>query len=165
MAGMTGRRQFFLIDLAAMAVPTFQLGVPIPKRETRVLVMVEGTLRPATRGMAALAFFAVASLVPIVGFVADKTSRPEILFVEMPGMATIALDLDVSADKSKSCLLIVIERNFFPFLRSMAGLAFFAVLPAVYIVQPVAAHALGRRGFVALAGVTALAADLLMGVF
>ena len=164
MAGLTGRRQLLLIDLAAMAVLTFQLRVPVLKREACVLVMVEGTLFPATRRMAALAFLPVASLVPIVGFVAGKTSRPELLFVEVPGMATSALDRDVSADKSKIGLRIVIERKFLPFRRRMAGLTFLTVLPTVYIVQPVAVRALRWRGFVALVGVTALAAHLLVGV-
>ncbi len=127
--------------------------------------MVEGALFPATRAMTALTFLAVASLVPIVGFMAGNTSRPEILFVQVPGMTAIALDLDVPANKGESRLFIVIERNVFPFLRSMAGLAFFSVLPAVHIVQSVAVRALRWRGFVALAGVTALAADLFMGVF
>ncbi len=165
MARMTGRRQLLLIDLAAMAVLAFQFRVPVPKPEARVLVMVEGTLFPATRRVAFLAFLPVASLVLIVGLVAGETSRPEILLVEVPGVATIALDLDVSSNKSKSSLLIVIERNFLPFLRRVAGLAFFAVLPCVYIVQPVAARALRWRGLVALVGVTALAAHLFMAVF
>lgn len=164
MAGITSHRQLLLIDLAAMAVLTFQLCVPVPKREVCVFVMVERTPFPATRRMAALTFLAVASLVPIVGFVAGKTSRPEILFVEVSGMASNASDLDVPADKGKSGLRIVIERGFFPFLRSMAGLAFGAVLATMCVVQPVAVRALRRRGFVALVGVAALAADLLMGV-
>ena len=48
--------------------------------------------------------------------------------------------------------------------RALQGLAFLTVLPTVYIVQPVAVRALRWRGFVALVGVTALAAHLLVGV-
>lgn len=83
----------------------------------------------------------------------------------MPGVASDALDLDVAANERKFGFRIVIEKYFFPFLWGMTGLAFLAVLPRVYIVQPVAVRALRWRGFVALAGVTALAADLFVGVF
>ena len=165
MARTTGLIQLLFVNLATMAVLAFQLRVSVLERELCVPVMVEGNFFPATRRMATLTFLPVPSLVLIVRFVAGKTNRPEILFVEVPSMATNALDPDMTANKSKCSLRIVIERNFFPLLWRMADLAFFAVLPAVYVVQSVAVRALRWCGFVALVGVTALAAHLLVGVF
>ncbi len=139
--------------------------MPILEREARVLVMVEEHPLPTTRRMATLTFLTVASLMLIVGFMAGKTSRSEILFVEVPGVATNALDLIVPANKREISLRIVIERNFLPFLRNMAGLAFIAVLPSLYIVQPEAARALRWSGQVEHVGMTAHPAHQNQGVY
>lgn len=157
MAGLAGRRQLFLVHVAAMAVLTFQFRMPVPEREARVLVVVEGNPFPVAWRMAALALRSVAALVPIVGLVAGDTSRSEILFVKRPGMASGARDLDVPADKRELGLGVVIEGDVLPFPWGMAGLAFLAVSPAMYVVQPVAVDALCRRRLVARVGMTALA--------
>ncbi len=145
-----------------MAVLAFKPRVTVLELEFGVPVMVEGTLCPVTRCMAAFAFLSVAPLMLVVSLVALKASLPEVLLVEVSGVATNALGLFVPTNKSKSGLRVMIEGDLFPSLRRMAGLTLLAITPAMAVIQPVTVRAFVRGAFVALIGVTAFTAHLLV---
>jgi len=130
---VAGRRQLLLVEMPNMAGIAIDLAVFASEGKIGFVVVVNGTF-PVLWCMAGLTLLSVATPVFVVVLVTAVAGRRQLLLVEMPFMADIAIDLAVFASEGKIGFVVVVNGTF-PVLWCMAGLALLSIAAAVNIIQ------------------------------
>jgi len=123
------------------------------QRKSRNVVIEGRHTTPIVLGVTSLATIAKLTIVPIVLTVTRYAGRPQLIAIEIAGMARVALDLRVSASERKFRCFVVVEANRAPLVLVMASFALGAVPSAVDVLNLVAIEARGANALVALAAV------------
>jgi len=152
MAGSAVQRRAFECR-GTMAFLARHDSVASDQRKSRNVVIEGRHTTPIVLGMTSLATIAKLTIVPIVLTVTRYAGRPQLVAVEIAGMARVALDLRVSASEWKFRRFVVVEANRAPLVLVMASFALGAVPSAVDVLNLVAIEARGANALVALAAV------------
>jgi hypothetical protein len=152
MAGCAVQRRAFECR-GTMAFLARHDSVASDQRKSRNVVIEGRHTTPTVLGMTSLATIAKLTIVPIVLTVTRYAGRPQLVAIEIAGMARVALDLCVSASERKFRCLVVVEANRAPLVLVMASFALGAVPSAVGVLNLVAIEARGANALVALAAV------------
>ena len=147
-AGAATQRRAFE-QLRAMAVLARHHGMASNQRKSSNVV-IEGRY-PAPTGLRVtlLAAIAKVAFVSIVLSVTRHTIGRQFVAIEIPGMATVALDPRMRTSQRVFRRLVMVKANRAPLARIVAGFALGAVPSGVNILNPVAIDALGTDPFVA----------------
>ncbi len=130
---VAGRFQLLLLEMPDMAGIAVDLPVFAFEGKIGFVVVVNGTF-PVLWRMTGFALFSVATPVFVVVLVTAVAGRRQLLLVEMPFMAGIAVDLAVFASEGKIGFVVVVNGTF-PVLWCMAGLALLSIVAAVDVIQ------------------------------
>jgi len=132
----------------------------------RIFIVVKAGFFPATRTVAVLAFFTVASAVLIVIVMTIGAQLARFLFIDIVVvMAVCAAHLAVFARQSIFGVFIVIKMGFFPVFGAMTILAFMPIVVVMIIIQAMAVITDGGDFFVLFARMAAVAGRLAMFPF
>jgi len=138
MAVVAKMAQFLIGDDLTMAVPAFQLLMPIDKLEFSVPVVVEMNILPFTGRVTALTFGAEFSLVLIVVCMAGEAITFKFFFVDVASVTGGTSHLDMAHFYFEFGIPIVIEYESLPVLLHVASLALFTKLPPVFVIEGMA---------------------------
>src|SRR5215472_5399065 len=152
MAGCAVQRRAFECR-RTMAFLARHDSVASDQRKSRNVVIEGRHTTPIVLGMTSLATIAKLTIVPIVLTVTRYAGRPQLVAIEIAGMARVALDLRVGASERKFRCFVVVEANRAPLVLVMASFALGAVPSAVDVLNLVAIEARGANALVALAAV------------
>src|SRR5215469_992518 len=145
------RNRRALERLRAMALLTGHDRVAPDQRKPRDVVIERSDAPPARRAMALLAAGAELALVLVILAMARHAGRPQLVAVDVAGVARIAFDLRVRGAQ-REFRLVVIEVDCGPLVLIVAGFALRPIPPAVDVLYPVAIDAPCADILVALAG-------------
>jgi hypothetical protein len=116
--------------------------------------MVKGRhAAPVVLAVTSLATIAKLAVVPVVLAVTGYAGRPQLVAIEIPGMACVTLYLCMGASERKFRRFIMVEANRAPLVLVMASFAFWAVASAMDVLNLVAIEARGANSLVAFAAV------------
>lgn len=136
-------------------------GVASDQRKSSNIV-IKGRFAPAGLRVTLLAATAQPAFVSIILLVAGHASSRQLVAIEIPRMARIALDPRVPASQRIFRRLVMIEMSRLPLGLIVTGLALGAVSSGVNILNLVAIHAQGADALVAFANVAGGAGDSIM---
>ena len=136
---------------APMALRARRAAVGAGEREARSIV-IEGCVAPLRHTVTGSAIGSVLAAVLVILPVAADAARRRSSIVTA-GMAGGAGDLLVRSHQGE-CRLVVVEGHVVPARRPVAGSAVAAQLACMFVIVPVAAHAIARRADILTARVT-----------
>jgi hypothetical protein len=113
-------------------------------------IVIKGRFAPADLSVTLFAANAKLAFVSIILLMTGRAAGAQSVAIEIPGMASIALDLRMRALKWKF-RLVMVEMDCLPLVLIVAGFALGAVSSGVNILDLVAIHAQHADAFVALA--------------
>ena len=131
-------RQFHLVQVPLVATDTLRLTVLPQQRILCLLVVVEQNFFPTLFDMAGFALRPEGTFVFVVLGVTRVTGHLQLVFIQIPFVATCALCLAVLPQQRIFGLLIVVEQNFFPAFFEVAGFALRPECALVFVVLGVA---------------------------
>jgi len=130
--------QFFIGDDLTMAVPAFQLLMPINKLEFSVPVVVEMNILPFTGRVTAFTFGAEFSFMLIIVCMAGEAITFKFFFVDVASMTGYTGHLDMTLYQAEFGIPVMIEYESLPVLLHVASLALFTKLPPVFVIEGMA---------------------------
>jgi hypothetical protein len=137
----------------AMAFLARHNGVATDQRKSRDVV-IERHAAPIVLAVTSLATIAQLTVVPIVLTVTGYAGRPQLVAIEIAGMAGVALYLRMGASEWKFRPPIMVEANRAPLVVLMAGLALCTVSSTVDVLNLVTIDACSANSLIAFAAVT-----------
>jgi hypothetical protein len=121
-------------------------------------IVIKGRFAPADLSVTLFTANAELALVPIILLVTGDAAGAQSVAIEIPSMASIALDLRMRAFQWKF-RPVMVEMNRFPLVLIVAGFALGAISSGVNILDLVAIHAQHADAFVALANMASGTGD------
>lgn len=106
--------QFFLVSIAFVAFAALRIAVFAKQREFGLFVMIERGLFPTAIVMARLAFDTEATFVLVIFLVTRIAIGLQLLFIQIPFMTILALDIMVLPLQSEFGFRVMIEQYLCP---------------------------------------------------
>jgi hypothetical protein len=158
----TAGSQTLLFELATVTRAAQQIRMSAPQGEASPAVMVEPGIFPAGCTMTGFAFFTILSPVFVITAMAGDAIHTDVFIKQFSAMTSVTGNIPVPASQRVIGTPVMIKHDLFPSGLMMTVIAFPAVSPGMDIIQYMTVHAVGRRGPVLLARVTAVAGHVHM---